>query len=261
VHPEATKGQLEVTTAGLPSSNGPSSPASLSVCSLEDSHTDEPPVTENQTKLGFLIRPFHGWTKRLRDDCARAGPSGLTTSSLRIEGAYGHKSPLDQFENVILIVGGTGIAGALPYLQQHVHPCNKHLPRAQDIHLIWAAKTSAMIRDVAAHELKPFLQRDDVHFNFHATRDKTPSDLELSRTVSDDKPSSRSEFQIEARRPNVRALVRGIADQINEAGTRGGRIALLTCGPAAMADDARAVVHQALKDGKRGLEYLEETFG
>lgn len=41
----------------------------------------------------------------------------------------------------------------------------------------------------------------------------------------------------------------------------GGRIAILTCGPGAMADEARAAVHQALKNGKRGLEYFEEAFG
>ncbi|EXJ78505.1 hypothetical protein A1O1_08906 [Capronia coronata CBS 617.96] len=28
-----------------------------------------------------------------------------------------------------------------------------------------------------------------------------------------------------------------------------------------MADEARLLVHQALKDGKRGVEYFEETFG
>jgi hypothetical protein len=67
----------------------------------------------------FWIRPFDGWTRRLRNDCLRS-PTLTVDSTFLIEGPYGQVSPLYSYERVILIAGGSGIAGVLPYVQEHL---------------------------------------------------------------------------------------------------------------------------------------------
>lgn len=60
-----------------------------------------------------------GWTKRLRNECLRS-PTLTVDSTFLIEGPYGQYSPVHNYENVILIAGGSGIAGALPYIKEHL---------------------------------------------------------------------------------------------------------------------------------------------
>lgn len=259
------KEESEVTSTSLMGGEDPSSPSPASTSSLESPAKDSPSVPPEDNKLVFLIRPFNSWTKRLRDECMRAGPSGLTKSSLRIEGPYGHHGQLLAFENISFIVGGTGIAGAIPYLQEHLKLSINQAPgtkgtRVRSITVVWAAKQSAMIHDIANHELKPFLRRDDIRFSFHATREKS-SPTSPKTTQNDKKNPLSSEIEISNSRPDIKLSILDLVEQVNAGGSHGGRIAILTCGPGAMADEARAAVHQALKKGKRGLEYFEEAFG
>lgn len=252
---------IDVTACS--SSEGPSSPSAASISSQE-AHAKDLLIPSGSNKLVFFIRPFNSWTKRLRDECARSGPLGLTKASILVEGPYGERSPLSSFENVIFVVGGTGIAGAIPYLQEHLSLSAKHPSsttrgrgtRTRDITVVWATKQSAMIHNIAARELQPFLQRDDIRFRFYATRDKKTGTL-----ATTDQLGKKSAYEISNQRPDIKAAVYSVVDQVNAAGSRGGRIAILTCGPAAMADEARAAVHNALKHGKQGLEYFEEAFG
>lgn len=262
----AQEKKTEVTENSLLGGSGSTSPAPGSTSSLDSPAKERPLVPTEGSKLVFFIRPFNSWTKRLRDECTRAGPTGLTKSSLRIEGPYGHHSPLLAFENVIFIVGGTGIAGAIPHLQEHLclstdQASGAKGTRTRSISVIWAAKQSAMIHDILDRELKPFLGRDDINFSLHATRDRKPSSPTKASQLDDKAAPPSQEVNIQNTRPDIKTSILNVVGQVNAAGSRGGRIAILTCGPGAMADEARAAVHQALKNGKRGLEYFEEAFG
>ncbi|KEF54060.1 uncharacterized protein A1O9_09855 [Exophiala aquamarina CBS 119918] len=250
------------------SSLGDPSSSSTASISSQEAHAKDLLVPTGHKKLVFLIRPFNSWTKRFRDECERAGSSGLRNARILLEGPYGETSPLSSFENVIFVVGGTGIAGVIPHLQEHLNLSSKHPSpstlrrgtRTRDITVIWATKQSAMIRNIVTRELRPFTNLEDIKFRFYATREKKKSTL-----AQTDKPGSMPvqshDIEISNQRPDIRAAVLGVVDQVNAAGSMGGRIAVLTCGPGAMADEARAAVHQALKDGKQGLEYFEESFG
>ncbi|RMZ81992.1 hypothetical protein DV737_g2339, partial [Chaetothyriales sp. CBS 132003] len=248
----------------------------------QSSHHEHPIFhdTVGQQKLTFIVRPFGGWTKRLREQCLKS-PTGVITPHIFIEGPYGEHSPLHTYENVVFVVGGTGISGALPYLQEHIKMTandarpsgtdNKLTTRTRDITLIWSAKQDSMIRDIAVHELKPMLGRNDIHIHLYATSSEdVRRSLELNKISSEgaeknlDTSASSSlgdELGIEYHRPDVRDTIQNVINDVDKAGPAGGRIAILTCGPAGMADAARAAVHAALKQGKRGVEYFEETFG
>ncbi|RMZ91127.1 hypothetical protein DV736_g1634, partial [Chaetothyriales sp. CBS 134916] len=234
-----------------------------------------------QQKLIFIVRPFGSWTKRLREQCLKSS-TGVITPHIFIEGPYGEHSPLNTYENVVFIVGGTGISGALPYLQEHIKMTandarssgadNKLTTLTRDITFVWSTKQASMICDIATHELKPMLGRDDIHIHLHATsREDVRRSLELKNKISSEgaerdlntsaSSSLGDQLGIEYYRPDIRQTILNVINDVDKAGLAGGRIAILTCGPAGMADEARAAVHAALKQGKRGVEYFEETFG
>lgn len=244
-----------------PSSENVSSPSKIVAVSEEANMATQSSIAAGQFKLVFLIRPFNGWTKRLRDQCLKADSEGQS-AKLLLEGPYGEHSPVLSFENVIFIVGGTGIAGAIPYLQEYdrLMASKSRAVLTRDITVVWSAKQSHIIRDVASRELRPFLNREDIHFKFYATRE---TKLATAAVGEPEKLSSSSnrEIQISDSRPNIRQSIFTVVDQVDSAGSRGGRIAIFTCGPAAMADEARLTAHEALKTGKQGLEYIEESFG
>lgn len=83
-----------------------SSPMSSSSTSLDNTSHH---ASGTMQKLTFLIRPSTGWTKRLRDACLKQSNLSLQTHIL-LEGPYGHTVPLNKYEDVLFITGGTGIA-------------------------------------------------------------------------------------------------------------------------------------------------------
>lgn len=309
--PEVTTKEIHV--GGVDSSshdNASSSSSSGVVAPLATQHKQT--HFENaigQQKFIFLVRPFGSWTKRLRAECLKS-PTGVITPSIFIEGPYGERSPLHTYENVVFIVGGTGISGALPYLQEHIQRTDSSADttatttsalttratasttRTRDITFVWSAKQAAMIRNVAARELQPMLGRDDIHVHLHATssssrktamnvseaqgKNSNDSDTADAAAAADDKEIKTTTasattttasslnndgLTITHGRPNIREAILNVVNEVHAAGTAGGRIAILTCGPAGMADEARAAVHTALKQGMREVEYIEETFG
>jgi ferric-chelate reductase len=269
-------------TATSPSSSTPSSDVTPAPSQHENTVFQD---AAGRQKLTFFIRPFSSWTKRLRQECLKS-PDGMITPSVFIEGPYGERSPLNTFENVVFVVGGTGIAGAVPYILEHIRTTtdsakessgNARLAtRTRDITLLWSAKQSALIRNIAAHELKPILGHKDIHVHLHATSpfevpsSSSSSDVnskEIAVADMDLKPGTAATginddaLNIAYGRPDIRKTILDLVDEVHEAGAAGGKIAILTCGPGGMADEARAAVHTALKQGKRGVEYIEETFG
>jgi len=216
-------------------------------------------VRDAEYKLVFFVRPYGSWTLRLKQECLNSVTGSVNPKAL-IEGPYGERSPLHLYENVVLIAGGTGLSGALPYLLDHIRRATIGETRTRHVTLVWCAKQAAMIRDVAARELQMILGREDVHVYFHAT-----SQYETPITVDTDNLEkwmlAYPQLIISYRRPNIKHTVFSVVNDVHTAGSAGDRVAILTCGPAAMADEARCAVHQALKEGNKGVEYFEETFG
>ncbi|PGH33087.1 hypothetical protein GX50_04069 [[Emmonsia] crescens] len=280
--------------------------------------------TDAKYKLVFWIRPFDGWTKHLRSDCLKSPKQALTTHFL-IEGPYYRAIELHTFENVILIAGGTGIAAALPHIEEHLrrtrsnpyHNNKSAAPlsspssssttllaanistdpqgtRTNNITLVWTTRQEAFIHEVATRELGPALGREDITTQFYCTASsQSQSQLQPHRPTCsthlqseqqmnenmallssfDDRDnkavnySSSRTFPIDIQpgRPDIRNIITTSVQEIGNYGAcpRGvaGRTAILVCGPAEMADEARVAVHAVLKQGYRGVEYFEESFG
>ncbi|KJZ70774.1 hypothetical protein HIM_09824 [Hirsutella minnesotensis 3608] len=87
--------------------------------------------------LDLLIEPRGGLTRHLlhrsqmRQDLCRAFFSG----------PHGNSVPVGQYEVVLMVASGYGIAAQLPYLKQLLHEYNSRKARSRRIHLVWELKT------------------------------------------------------------------------------------------------------------------------
>lgn len=254
------------TNAALSADDDTMPSPSANTSKQEEGLTSISTGTSHGKKLTFYVRPRAGWTMRLRDECLKAA-SGSVETTMLLEGPYGQRVPVQMFDSVVFIVGGSGITVAMSYLQQHAerararHTDSSKAPctRTRQITLVWAAREPSMIREITAGELQPLCQREDVRMLlFSTSRQDHSHDDDASN--GHEKPADQDYApQISLGRPNVTNEILGaINDAANVPETR---IAIVACGPAAMADEARHAVHKALKGGKDMVEYFEESFG
>lgn len=205
-----------------------------------DPHADNDTesLDEDINSMTFLIRPYDGFTSRLRDMAASSWPRKAPLRVL-VDGPYGHTQPFHLFDNVIFVVGGSGIVVPLSYLQLLTSsPC----PTSVQIH--WAVREPAFALEVLRADIGEMLGASNlsvtIHFTSHARDDMSewPSQVTLRSG------------RIDARSTILAARAKA-AD---------GTLAVVACGPAQMADDARKTCVDLLGSGATGLEYFEESF-
>ncbi|KAL4995175.1 ferric reductase NAD binding domain-containing protein [Aspergillus recurvatus] len=289
---------------------------SSSSSSNESVRPDGHEKSQQGSKLIFYIRPYDGWAKRLRDQCRKSGLHAISPKLL-LEGPYGHAAPLHTFDTVLMVVGGTGIAAAVPYIIDHISRSEGTAKtRTTRLRLVWSARTTEMFERVFCDELAWVLGHEDILTSFYCTSSESSSSSsgsqsslakkekdanvtilpaeEASSSSSNLSGSSNGNAVPDARapsgsipinaadkesnadisrlapvrnpveylsgRPNVRAIVTAEAQ---EAKANSSRLAVLTCGPAQMADECRQTVYEVMrgKKGFRDVEYFEEAFG
>jgi predicted ferric reductase len=139
----------------------------------------------NQPVLKFLIRPYDGFTQRLAGLARQGG--GANKVRVLIEGPYGPAQDLSTYDEMVFIVGGSGVAVALAYLTDYFsrlggHAGNTILYRARRIHIVWAVRTVAMYDNVWHHHIIPLIEHDtniaaasvtQVHFSVYITQPST----------------------------------------------------------------------------------------
>ncbi|KAL2849922.1 ferric reductase NAD binding domain-containing protein [Aspergillus pseudoustus] len=234
-----------------------------------------PQSQEDRSKLIFYIRPYDGWTRRLRDQC-RKGQNGIIQPKLLLEGPYSHTAPLHTFDTVLIIVGGTGIAAAVPYIIDHVSRLAEGRTRTLKIKLVWSARTNGIYSRIFCSELSTLLHHETISTRFYCTKATSLPDAKSETTsnsssdavattgsVTEKKGVDVSGTPVEPMlfltgRPEVHSLV---ASKANKAKASCGRLAVLTCGPAQIADDCRQTVYKIIKGGFRDIEYYKEAFG
>ncbi|KAG9694991.1 putative plasma membrane ferric-chelate reductase, partial [Aureobasidium melanogenum] len=206
--------------------------------------------------LTFWIRPYDGWTRRLRDECFQS-TEGIMEPTILLEGPYGHHCHLSSFDSVLLIAGGTGIASAVPYILEHMALSKAGKSDTTHMHLLWTVRQAYFIKEVFGQELRTAAQRDDFSADLFCTRQSEgPKHGEEQQPRGEENEYLRSRLQYG--RPDIAAAIAKAATRGEKTGTK---VAVLVCGPPAMADEARLAVHRSLKHGCHGLEYFEESFG
>ncbi|CAK7267928.1 hypothetical protein SEPCBS57363_002841 [Sporothrix epigloea] len=277
-------------------------------------HWSKPATPSDDMHLQFWVRPYDGWTKNLVKQCKAKGGSTMTfTPKLLLEGPYVAHEPLHTFEQVVLIAGGSGIAGVMPYLQDYVRRiergaaagANGKIPtRTRNVTLIWADRREEYLRFIAEGSLAGLSNRPDIDVSFYVTNDPettgesaaaSPVDASSSASTSSDNVNSSAApisevvasedsaqeeinekdgvftnvsalkrraamggFNTQYGRPDVLSTVRKMAESIH--GTDA-RMAVMVCGPGALADDVRHVVAQNMETTRESITYFEDSFG
>lgn len=214
--------------------------------SSESSHSVN--TSDPSTKIHFIIRPYAGLTSSLRDMILKSGKPTIELTAL-LEGPYGETHPLLTYTNIIFIAGGSGIAAVLPYMQEFM--LSSRSQPTKRVHIIWAARQQTFVRDVLDHELAPAALNPAVKLDLYVTgaSPKLVKDKVVDLDRFDDDIGMRYE------RPIIGQLLpREVRDSA-------GSVAVMVCGPAQMADDARKAAVEAVAEGYEGLGYYEEYFG
>lgn len=204
-----------------------------------------------------------------------------------MEGPYGHSAGLHQFESVLLVAGGTGFSAVNPYIQEHLQRLEGQIPtRTRTIQLVLTTRKAAFIRHLCDNELQAARRCSNVTMEFFSTADKlpqpsdkrdddsfeghphSPGGISAGSVGIDDKKCDGQQgdgqsdviaLDIKRGRPNVTASIRDFARAHAMSAKGGERTAVLVCGPAGMADEARAAVLEMNREGLN-VEYFEEVF-
>jgi predicted ferric reductase len=209
----------------------------------EESDVDGlPPIRRDANTMTFLIRPYDGFTSRIRE-AARSGPASLR---ILVEGPYGHTVPFHNYDNVLFMVGGSGIVVPLTYMAALTGPA----ARTRSIRIVWAARESSFAADVLRNDFRDWLDSERLSIDVYLTQEEAMAANSLSQLA--DWPKA---VRVLRGRPDV-------SDEVDYAVScaDAGGLAVVACGPAIMADDARRSVVDALGKGAARVEYFEESF-
>ncbi|KAH1598470.1 hypothetical protein KXX44_005587 [Aspergillus fumigatus] len=110
-----------------------------------------------QDVLDLFVQARHGLTEKLR---ARAALEGTASFTAFVSGPYGRSEPVGEYESVLAVASGFGIAGVVPYIKRLLYGYNTSSVRVRRVHLVWQVQTIDIA--VAAEPLLNSLLDDDV---------------------------------------------------------------------------------------------------
>jgi hypothetical protein len=234
-----------------------------------------------ESRATFLIRPYDGWTRRLRDKC-KASRNGRYHPWILAEGPYGHELPLHAYDTTLFIVGGTGISVPIPYLQQLANDghgrkktCDEEegfaegdpltgLAQAPTRHmrLIWTAREPRFLRQVYTGYLEDSIASGHLQADLHCSswaagrQEAVVPPVGGSEYLAAEDDGSK-DVQITGGRPDLDAMlgetVRNLAAQ---------RLAVVVCGPTALTRSVKSAIRAAEKAQRSDvrIELFEEAF-
>lgn len=202
-------------------------------------------VVSNANQIGslrhtLLIRPYSGYTARLREKLMASKETTSCSATLLLEGPYGEHINLQKHSDVLIVAGGSGITAAISQSYAFLSSNNK-----ASLRIIWAVRKLDLVDNICAHELRVALESDRIHLEVFLTPVKTLNDS----TVASGK------YTIHTGRPDIYSEISKAREiSLNS-------LAVVCCGKPKMADACRKAVVGAL--GKPGVdvEFYNETSG
>jgi hypothetical protein len=241
-------------------------------------------------RIVFWIRPYDGWTRRLRDKC-KVSSNGRFYPWILPEGPYGHEIPLNVYDTTVFFAGGTGITASVPYLRDHSTQCSKAKTLDIDeefgeedslsdpqrlgkgkMHLVWAAREPTFIRDVASQHLAKALSKGHFSADFYCTAwQDSQNEVVTSGPAPDPTSPVAAEigehaksFHIFGGRPDIQSTILETATAAIAGNSRPGRakIAVFVCGPQAMTRAVKSAVKGARTrvESECSIDFFDEAF-
>ncbi|PKS11020.1 hypothetical protein jhhlp_002779 [Lomentospora prolificans] len=190
-----------------------------------------------EPSMTFLIRPYDSFTSRIRDRAA----AGKTKARVLIEGPYGTTHAFEKFEHILFIVGGSGIVVPLSYLEV----LNRSLT-VKSVRIVWSVREPGFAEEVLKHDIPATILNGKVNIEIFLTRGFS------SHTSPPEWPKN---VNIVPGRPDVYSTIEYAAYSSD-----GESLAIISCGPAKMADDSRRAAVTMLGRGFHRVEYFQEAF-
>ncbi|OJD10435.1 hypothetical protein AJ78_08552 [Emergomyces pasteurianus Ep9510] len=154
-----------------------------------------------QDVLELFAQTRRGLTAKLQ---ARAAVDGSASFSVFVSGPHGLSEPVSQYETVLAIASGFGIAGVLFYLKQLLHGYNTSTSSIRRVHLVWQVETLNIA--IAAQPLLNSLLVDDVLDNGYIL--EMSFYMESSTKVEDEKPFGKHKrAMLYHNQPNYREII------------------------------------------------------
>lgn len=172
------------------------------------------------------------------------------------------------------MAGGSGIASALPYLQQFRERSSGDLKNAtlpSSVRLAWIVRSRAYAEQIVQRDLQRKLPEGtslEVDVFVTSSEDDAQTSL-LARLYSDDQVSDGESDEDSVHKERLRQTVVNahsgvtvryrsgrpymdhiLEDNLEQTSIAGGRLAIQTCGPAAMMEDLRAALVRRYGVGK-----------
>lgn len=191
----------------------------------------------------FLIRPYGGFTERMRDGIAtkaelELGQTGqVKEQTIFLEGPYGTKLDLSKYSDVLIIAGGSGITAAISHTF-HLLPIGSTRVRVS-----WAVPQRRLVDDICNNELAAVMRHPRFTMDIHITSAPERETHDLIKDV----------YTVAHGRPDVFELMRSARE------TCGKDLAVVTCGTPAMADACRAAFVRLLKERGPDVGYHNES--
>jgi hypothetical protein len=91
-------------------------------------------AVREQDTLDLFVEPRSGLTRKLLH---HAKNSHAICPLVMLSGPHGQSISMEEYETVLIVASGFGIAAQLPYLKRLIHGYNAREVRARRIHLVW----------------------------------------------------------------------------------------------------------------------------
>lgn len=199
--------------------------------------------------MTFLIRPYDGFTARMRDLAVAQSPKPALLR-MAVDGPYGETLPLQFFDNILFIVGGSGIVVPMTYsrtLARDYLSETVDKPRRVSIH--WSVREAAFVNGTIQQDFDTDLNNANIHTHVYFTGDCGPDGPVEPRDDQYKITWSRQRLDASVA---VRDAARAIVGE--------GSLAVIACGPAAVADAARQATVEEMGRSSNRIEYFEESF-
>ncbi|ONH65304.1 Ferric reductase transmembrane component 3 [Cyberlindnera fabianii] len=222
--------------------------------------------------LVFTIKAKRGMTKYLQKKILKSQDKKLKVR-VGVEGPYGHRAPLEKYNNVLLIGGGSGLPGLLAHA---LDLSSRDSINKQIVKLVWVIKHMSDY-DMFADELSVLASRGNVEIEVYVTAvcasasaiisgssedelSEKNNDGTLVQGVSSADETSEKESRSEKMPENFHSGRPDIAQLINTSGsaTGSGSLAIMSCGPPKMCDQIRAMAAEAMGNSDNVVDFFDE---
>lgn len=201
----------------------------------------------------FLIRPYEGMTRRLRNRLlsnasSPESPASPQQMTVLLEGPYGDNLDLSSYSDVLFICGGAGIVTAI----SHSHYLQEKVTK---VHIVWAVPQCHLPDEVCSNELASVIQNGTVRMTVYLTGSKSQPDedreieMEKLRDESEESPP----YEVKLGRPHVEEVMRQYRQRASQS------LAIVTCGTAQMSDTCRKAVVRILAEEGVYVGYYNQT--